>query len=617
MSRQSQTLRVGTEQVDELVNLTGELIIAASAFDQQMNTFMDAVNELELARNRLREIARNMEVGYEVKALGSLKNLETKPLKDINAKENEDGAEFDALELDSYSELSMIIRTLNESAIDIGSIYTRYAGLHSEFDGHNNRQRVLLSELQDKMMKVRMLPMSTLSNKLRRTVREVSKMLGKKIRLILIGEDIELDRLVWEKITDPLMHLLRNSADHGIESPEIRKKKNKPLAATIKLDAFREGNQVVIRISDDGAGLNYKNIEKKARQAGFIAQGASVSEQELAALIFKPGLSTSDKISQVSGRGVGMDVVRENIHELKGTVKVASQQDTGTQFTIRIPLTFAAVRALLFTLSGQVLAIALNEIKEIIRVEPQNLITSPVRAIKTSEKILPLYSLKHFINSREKEGDASVNNYNPIVLVTGTGNDRKAIEIDSLIGQQEIVIKSTGSHLRYVKGISGVTIIGDGNVVPILNIPELIGKSSDHSAGTGTEIFDHGIMAEKSLSIMIVDDSVSIRQVVSRLIEDQGWKFRIAKDGIDALEKLQDGIPDLILLDVEMPRMNGYEFLSALGAEPSYKNIPVVMLTSRVTEKHREKALALGAREFVAKPYNDNEFIELILNVTS
>lgn len=628
-SRQTQTLRVGTERVDELVNLTGELIIASSAFDQQMSVFIEAANELEWARNRLREIARNMEVGYEVKALGNLKTLK-KQAEAVNACEPDTPdqvqtqvetqagpAEFDSLELDSYSELSMIIRTLNELSIDVSAIYTRYTGLHSEFDGHINRQRVLLSELQDKMMKVRMLPMSTLSNKLRRTVREVSKMLGKKIRLVIIGEEIELDRLVWEKITDPLMHLLRNSSDHGIEFPEIRKKKNKPQVATIKLEAYREGNQVIIRISDDGAGLNYENIKKKAIQTGFINKGTQISEQELASLIFKPGLSTTDKISQVSGRGVGMDVVRENIQELKGSVRVASEKDRGTQFTIRIPLTFAAVRALLFSVSDQTLAIALNEISDIIRIEPQNLIDSPTRAIKTGDKILPLYSLKHFIKSGNIPKDKSVYEQNPIVLVTGSGNDQKALEIDTLIGQQEIVIKSTGSHLRYVKGISGVTIIGDGNVVPILNIPELIGTDTAGSADSGAAAFDHEVITEKPLSIMIVDDSVSIRQVVSRLIEDQGWTFRIAKDGLDALEKLQDGIPDLILLDVEMPRMNGYEFLSAIGAEPGYKNVPVVMLTSRVTKKHREKAIALGAREFVAKPYNDSEFIELILSLTS
>ena len=621
LSHPNRTLRVGTERVDSLVNLAGELIIVASAFDQKFGIFTDGLSELEMARNRIREIARNMEVGYEVKALTGLRpgRQGQPPSGEAVAHEALPHLEdFDSLELDRYSELSLIIRTLNESAIDLSAIYSRLSGLGSEFEGHFNRQQVLLSELQDKVMQIRMLPMSGLSNKLRRTVREVSKKLGKKVRLVITGENIELDRMIWDKLTDPFMHLMRNAVDHGIDTPERRREKGKPPMATLKLGASREGNQVVIRISDDGNGLDYGAIRKKALRAGLIGEGDDIPEEELAALIFKPGLSTRDTISEVSGRGVGMDVVRENIHDLKGTVRVASWPGKGTRFVIRIPLTLAAVRALLFTVAGRTFAVALTEVREIVRVDPRNLIRQPRYALRLGDDILPLRSLREILHI-EKTGDRSApTSPAPVVLVLQAGDTREAFEVDALAGQREIVIKSTGSHLRHVRGISGVTITGDGSVVPILNIPELIGGRTDFSEPAGVSYEGTALSeTERPLSVLVVDDSVSIRQVVSRLIEEQGWEARTAKDGIDALEKLQKGKPDLIILDIEMPRMNGYEFLSALRADSRYPDIPVIMLTSRATGKHQEKASALGASGFMIKPYNNNEFIDLILRLTA
>ncbi|WP_207682281.1 hybrid sensor histidine kinase/response regulator [Desulfonema magnum] len=620
-SYQTKTLRVVTERVDDLVNLAGELIIVSSAFEQKMDSFMNAINELELSRNRLRDIAREMEVGYEVKALEHLRTPRSE-LRDSAFRD------FDTLELDRYSELSLIIRTLNESVIDVGAINTNLANIYSEFDGHLSRNRVILSELQNKMMRVRMTPMQTIANKLRRTVHEVAGKLGKKIRLIIEGADIELDRVIWEKITDPLMHIVRNASDHGIESPEIRRNLGKPLFGTVKLSALREGNQVVIRVADDGGGLNYESLRMAARKAGLSDNVNEMSEDELANLIFQPGFSTREKISEISGRGIGMDVVKENINELKGVIRVASWKDKGTQFTIRIPLTLAVVKALLFTAGGQTFAVALNEIKEILRIDPRNITHEIEKVVKIGDEILPLYYLTRVLNMVKEDAEKSFYNDtpegglgistrsdHPLVLVAESGGRRGVIVIGTLIGQREIVIKSTGSHLRYVKGVSGVTILGDGSVVPILNVEEILQtQMTEISAETMTSM--ENLMTEKPPEIMVVDDSVSIRQVVSRLMKDQGWKVVTAKDGIDALEKLRNSRPDMIVLDIEMPRMNGYEFLSVIRVQPAYENIPVVMLTSRTAAKHRDKAISLGVKGFVIKPYNDNEFIELVLKLT-
>ena len=613
-TRPAKSLRVDTAKIDELVNLTGETIIALSAFDQKMELFTEAVNDLEIARKRLRKIARDLEISYEVKAL---EQLRTKPEFSVaqvgNALQVGGFKEFDALELDRYSELNLIIRTMNECAIDVGAIHTQMSNLHSDFDGHLTRQQVILRELQDKMMRVRMTPMSIITNRLRQTVREVSSNLGKKVKLEISGEDIELDKIIWEKITDPLMHLLRNAIDHGVEPSTIRQALGKSSVANIKLMASREGNQVVIRISDDGAGLNFKAIRSRVRHMQLAENISEMTNDDVTRFIFYPGFSTRDEISEVSGRGVGMDVVKENIRDLKGSIQAASQDGHGTHFTIRIPLTLATVRALLFTTGGQTFAIGLNEISEIIRLDPNTVMGPHQDSLRLKNEVLPLYHMAELLNTDQWVNDASSLDKNPVTLVVEIGDRRAVLVVDTLVGQREIVIKNLGSHLRHVKGISGATVLGDGRVVPILNIEELLW----HQSADQTKPSSSGHTAEKPLEIMVVDDSVSIRQVVSRLMQDQGWQVQTAKDGLDALEKLRASRPNLIVLDIEMPRMNGYEFLGNFRAQSGYEDIPVVMLTSRTAEKHRAKAFSLGAKGFVVKPFNDDEFVRLIQQLTN
>ena len=612
--RPTKTLRVGMERVEELVYLAGELIISSSVFDQKMEKFIEAVHELELTRIRLRDIAREMELSYEVKALERLS-----PALNIAMAGNGQNyiqghfEEFDSLELDRYSELNMIIRSLNESVVDVGAIDNQLAGVYSEFEGNINRQRSIISDLQDKIMRVRMTPMSVISNRMHRTVREVSSKLGKNVQLVLKGEDIELDRLVWEKISDPLMHLLRNAVDHGVESPEQRKVAQKPEVATITLSATREGNQVLIRVNDDGAGLDYSAIRATVHRYGQFSRTETLTDEQLAEFIFHPGFSTRHNISEISGRGVGMDIVRENIRNLRGDIQVHSVKDKGAEFTIRIPLTLAAIRALLFTSGGQKFAVALNEITEIVRGNPDTMEIQDENVIRINEELLPLYHLADCLNQTKGDKSSISLEDHQLMLIIEVANKRCAVIIDSLIGQREIVIKSLGSHLQNVHGMSGATILGDGSVVPILNVLELFwsrsGQFSNLPIAYNTEF-------DKPLQILIVDDSVSIRKVVSRLVESQGWTPIAAKDGVEAMERLHKTHPDLIVLDIEMPRMNGYELLGKLRSQPTTSDIPVVMLSSRATKKHKDKSLALGAKAFLVKPYHDDDFIELVRQLT-
>ncbi len=610
----AKTLRVNIERIDEMVNLAGELIIASSAFDQKMLIFQESVNELELARKRLREIAREMEISYEVKALEGIEAaLESRGSINEGVSIDNSFDDFDSLELDRYSQLNLIIRTLNESSIDVGTINTQLSTLHSEFDGHLTRQRVILSELQDKMMRVRMTPMAVITNRLRRTVREVASKLNKKVQLVIEGADIELDKMIWDKMTDPLMHLLRNAVDHGIESRKKRKGLKKPENATIRLTAAREGNQVAIRIIDDGKGLDYEAIRHTAQKANLASNVSDLSNDELSAFIFNPGFSTRKKISEVSGRGVGLDIVKENIRDLKGAVSITSEGGKGARFTIRIPLTLATIRALLFKADGRMFAIALNEITEIVRVENDNMIQYHDHTMHRGDEVLPLFNMSNMLNpNQEAEGKKQSSKY-PVLLIIETGGKRGAVIIDSLVGQREIVIKSLGTLLHKVNGISGATIMGDGSVVPILNIEEYFwpGKKA-----TPKTIPPGKAVSDQPLDIMIVDDSVSIRQVVSRLVKDQGWTAQTAKDGVDAIEKLGNKVPDLIILDIEMPRMNGYEFLGTFRTLPGCRRTPVIILSSRTARKHRDKAISLGAQGYIVKPYNSDEFVSQIIELT-
>jgi chemosensory pili system protein ChpA (sensor histidine kinase/response regulator) len=620
--RHSKTLRVDTAKVESLVNLASELIIALSAFDQNMGSMGNVIGEIDRSRQRLKGTARDLELGYEVKAIQHLGSHQTL-LQSHGASTGEGTgtfSEFDLLELDRYSEFNLIIRSLNETAVDVSTISTQLSDIHRGFEAYFNRLRLLLSELQEKVMRVRMTPMTTLVNRLRRTVRETAAQLGKDVHFSIHGEEIELDKVVWEKLADPLMHLLRNAIDHGIEPLVKRRALGKPDTATVRLNAAYQGNRVVIRIMDDGAGLDFEAIRRTAASFTPASKLDRMTREDLAEMVFLPGFSTRQAVSQMSGRGVGMDVVKENIAALKGRVQVeTSAEDQGTTFQIRIPLTLAVMRALLFTVAGRLYATALYDIKEIKRVNPQDISDRngvsgrSGASIKIGERTLPFFRLSDYLAGGPAQNPSADPQTWPLVMVIDTGAWQGSVAIDQMYNQREIVIKNLGTHLRRVKGIAGATVLGDGRIAPILNLEELLTTQAAQPDKPGRPAQP---VMQKPLEIMVVDDSVSVRTVVSRLMQRQGWKVQTAKDGVEAMERLHTYCPDLVVLDIEMPRMNGYEFLSAFRAQAEFKATPVVMLTSRAASKHQDKAKALGANGFMTKPYEDGDFISLVKRLT-
>ncbi len=605
----AKTIRIHQSQLDSLINLANELLVGVSGFDQNMGLFEMALQELDLTVRRLKDIALELETKFEVKALDQLSFHFDRIEEARKGIEIDAGfAEFDAMELDRYTQLNLIIRSLNESTIDVAAIQANMEGIHSGLGGDINRQHRVVRELQVQMMRARLSPMSILTPRLSRTMRDVASKLNKQVRLVMEGDSVELDRVIWEKLADPFMHLVRNSVNHGIEAQDERTRANKPPIATIRISGQRQGNHVVVRFSDDGKGMNLDAIRNRARQ-NFGDAVDRMDERQLIDLIFTPGFSTQKVVDQISGRGVGMDVVKQNVQDLQGSITVESKPGEGAQFTIRVPLTLGVVRSLLVGMDDVTYGVALSDILDIHRMERSD-IDEETQTFMHQGTDLPLYNLSLLLG--RQEGDEEKAETRPLVFITSVEGNRAGVLIPRIAGQREVVLKGLGSHLRSVTGIAGAAVMGDGSVIPLLNMAELI--AAYQQVQPEAELVKDA--KAKTLTIMIVDDSISIRRVMSRLVMNHGWIPVEAKDGQDAFEQLDTVRPDCILLDIEMPRMNGFEFLTLKGNLSEHKDIPVIMLTSRSSDKHRHKAMELGASVFLNKPTKDEDFVDAVLRLT-
>ncbi len=629
-------LRVPLERIDEVSRLVGEMIINRSSLEQRMNAFHSFVEELEISLERLRRIAQELETHYEVEALGGRWDR-GKPANDIGKLTKADRwkpvlpaapslrvsknrlDEFDELEFDRYTEFHLLARSLSEVTNDVGTVGGELNNLTGEFDALLTRQSRLAREAQDRLTRVRMVPLATIADRVKRTVRTVADQTGKNIQLTLQGEHVELDKNAIEELAEPLMHLLRNAADHGIESPEERVELGKPEEANISIRAFPQGMQVILEVADDGRGIDAAKIRAKAIELGMLAaeEAETLDEDTCHQLLFEPGFSTASELTEVSGRGVGMDIVREKIRTLKGTISIASVVGEGTVFTIRLPMTQAITRALLVRVEKQIFAVPMPSVVQILRVDPhavERLAGEPV--IQVAGETHPLHRMANRLGipSAAEWGATELSSMLPVVIL-GSGKSKVGFQIDAIIGARDIVVKTLGTHLVRVKGLLGATLLGDGTVVPILDPVVLVGEKEENmSAVPNLRPAAERPTQNRPLTVFIADDSVSVRRVTTNLIKSVGWIPIGAKDGRDALEVLHglNGPPDVFLLDIEMPRMDGYELLGFLRSQPAYRHTPVIMVTSRAGEKHRTKALDLGATGYMVKPYQDDALLSLV-----
>ncbi|MBX7219011.1 MAG: Hpt domain-containing protein [Blastocatellia bacterium] len=616
-------IRVPIERLDELVRMVSELVVNRSVFEQYFRELIREVDELKFSLDRLRRISTKFETDYETLALTGRTQQPGRAIPAQATGTNRftlNQQEFDELEFDRYTEFHLLTRALSETTSDVNSVGVDIRGTITDFESYLGSLSRLTSEIQDKLMRVRLVPLGSLSAKLTRAVKTTATTANKQVDFLIDGEQVELDKTALEGITDPLLHLLRNSVDHGIERPEIRAERGKPLRGTIKVRAFYEATQVVIIVSDDGNGIDPDKLRAKVIKAGLATEAelAGMPNEDLYSFIFVHGLSTADTISEISGRGVGMDVVKSNINKMKGTISIYSEPGKGITFTVRLPMTLAATRVILVKANGETFAVPLAGVTQILRITTDDIEQIGHKSvIRVGREIYPLIRLGDALGLR---GPADTTVERAPALLFKIGDQQAALVVDHLLEAREVVIKTMGNLLRRVRAVTGATLMGDGSVVVILNLAELVRESVTttpslsrvSSQATPTKV------AKNTLTVLIVDDSVSVRRVLTNVIRSAGWTSITAKDGLEALEILQstNELPDLMLLDVEMPRMDGYELTATLRSQPLYHRLPIVMLTSRAGDKHRKKAFDLGVTEYLVKPYQDEALLNVIRRLT-
>jgi len=592
-------VRVSQERLDGLIKSVGELVINRSTLQQHLTSLDGRINSLADVVERLRMVSGRLETEYELSGL----TREPSVAKDTIS----EGQGFDELELDRYTEFHHLLRQLSEAASDMSTLKHEISTIMNECSSASSMQGRLSGDIQGKLMDVRMVPLDSIANRLRQIVRVVSQSQGKQVDLIIEGGQFEIDKKVLDEMVDPLMHVIRNNVDHGIETPEQRRKLGKNERGLIRLRAYYEGSRIVIAISDDGAGLQLERIRKAALKRGLVSAEdcSSMSNDDLYQIIFDPNLSTADHISEVSGRGVGMDIVKQQVNKLQGTLSLESTPGQGTLLTIHLPMSLSIRRSLLVQCWGERYAIPLSSLKRIIRV-PSDQIPAP----DAKQEILhekETYSYMHLGRFMGAVPDEKKYDGNIPLLIVDVGTRFVALQVDEVLGEREVVVKNLGSLLQRVRGITGATVLGDGSVILIVNPLDLVLKGETVPSTPTAHLWAQSRHERKQLTVMVVDDSISFRQVVSNLVEGSGWKALRASDGFAAIEMLQslEHRPDIILLDVEMPRMDGYELLARLKSRDLWRRIPIIMLTSRAGEKHRLRALELGAAEYIIKPYQD------------
>ena len=601
-------IRVRSDLLDNLVNFAGEVSIYRSRMEQQTNAFRYNLTELDDTVARLRGQLRQFEIEAEAQIQYRIEETGTASV------------DFDPLEFDRFTQMQTLSRGMLESLNDLDSLRGILTNLTRESETLLLQQSRVNTDLQEGLMRTRMVPISGQIPRLRRIVRQTSEELGKKVELQINGAENELDRTILERIMSPLEHMLRNAIAHGIEKPSVRNSAGKDESGTIHLGFTREGSDIVISVADDGAGINLDAIRNKAIQRGILKADAVVRKEDLIDIILESGFSTAEEVTQIAGRGVGMDVVNSEIKQLGGLLDIKTEQGRGTNFTISMPLSLSVARALMIHVGEETYAIPLLGVESVERVSRDEI------ARMQNEKNGAYRWLEHdyrYINLGAAMGLTEVHvpgeelKKVPMLLVR-SGEYRVAIHVDSLIGSREVVVKPVGPQLSTLRGIAGATVMGDGSVVLILDLGVLIRLTSAEreEAFAESEVAAAPVVVEKRIPlVMVVDDSITVRKVTTRLLERNNFKTVSAKDGVDALAQLQEHKPDVMLLDVEMPRMDGFELATNIRNDDVLKKLPIIMITSRTGQKHRDRAMSIGVNIYMGKPYSEVELLDNINNL--
>jgi len=594
-------VRIRADLLDRLVNYAGEVAIYRSRLEQQVSGFRGNLNEFEQTNTRLRDQLRKLDMETEAQIMA---RYQREP-------ESADAA-FDPLEMDRFSTLQQLSRALAESSADLTSLQNTLEDLTRQYETLLQQQSRVSTDLQEGLMRTRMVPFESLVPRLRRVLRQAGGELGKQVQLKVEGAQGEMDRSVLERMTAPLEHMLRNAVAHGLETPDQRAAAGKPEEGTVSLAVRREGSEVVIVVADDGRGLDADAIRRKAIERGRLAADAEVSRNELYAFILETGFSTAREVSRLAGRGVGMDVVHSEIRQLGGSLHIDSEFGSGSRFTIRLPFSMAVTQAVFVRIGETIHAVPIASVRGVGRISRDALneqLSNGDAVYQYAGETFPIHDLGVLLNQAQVRASESLQI--PLLLIR-SGDLRAAVLVDQVVGNREIVVKPVGPQIGSIPGVFGATIMGDGSVVIILDVAPLVRRTISQAEAGRVALAPVEVQKRVVPLVMVVDDSITMRKVTGRVLERNNLEVIAAKDGIDAIEKMAERVPDLMLLDVEMPRMDGYELAIHMRADSRLRNVPIIMITSRTGEKHRQRALEVGVNDYLGKPYQESELIKRV-----
>lgn len=613
---QARTVRVGIQQLEDLSELFGELNIERNGLSLQLKRMRQLLQTLKTKVRRLEQSS------FELRSTTDRAATATTAFSLVGSGGSSWHQNFDILEFDRYSPLHLVSQDVMETIVQIQEITSDIETNLEETEQTEQSLRRTAKQMQGRLTQVRMRPFADLVNRYPRMIRQLGQEYGKDVRLIINGENTLVDRAILELLADPLLHLVRNAFDHGVESPQLRQSRDKSPTATIEVSAAYRGNQTVITIRDDGCGVDLQKIRQRAQRMGLDQSSLeAASDRELLDLIFEPGFTTAEQVTELSGRGVGMDVVRTNLQQIRGDIQIETKPNQGTTFTITVPFSLSVARVLLIEVSNILVAIPTDVIEEIIELNPSWILNSAGQTVLNLDEILvPLLQLDQWFQFSRPcppislDGVPTINQ--PTVLLVNQGNSFVGIQVDRYWGEQEVTILQVNSTIPLPPGFSSCTILGDGRIVPLVDTFSLlqwIQNSNVPSRLSLKAIQPATYQLPSQKSILIIDDSINVRRFLANILEKAGYRVEQAKDGQEAIDKLKDGLKvEAAICDVEMPRLDGYGFLTQVKNIVAGANLPIAMLTSRSGDKHRRLALNLGAAAYFTKPFREPELLQTL-----
>ena len=606
------SIRVSLDRLDALMNLVGELVITRSRLERHLTQLEQAGELLSFTQSRMTQTVAEFESKYADRLVP--------PARPSGGGAGEPGASplgefFDELEFDRYDDFNLLARRVGEISSDLTEIQHEVTGLVRVVREDAGGVQRLSGELRGQITRARMVPVGRLFAPFVRMVRDGSRAAGKSVVLEVRGETVEMDTTIVELMADPLIHLVRNAIAHGIEPEEARRSAGKPPQGTIHLGAAHKGGSIYIEVADDGRGIDVDAVAEAARRGGFVSAEtlARLGERDILDLIFLPGLTTATSVTTTAGRGVGMDVVRANVSRLGGEIEVQTEPGRGTRFRIRLPLTVAIADALMVSVGSEILAIPVPAVKGAIHVRPEEIRTvDGVEAIEIEGESVELVRLDRVLQIAGRQADGPLS-----VVALRTGRKTLAVVVDEFLSKEEIVIKNLGAFLQGIGPFAGATVTGQGRVVLLLDSLKLLEMSAASAWARPAEFRREpeavaAPAADAKRRVLLVDDSVSVRKFVGGMLERAGFHVVTVRDGAEALQQLSEQSVDVVVTDLEMPRLNGYELIRDLNREPTTCELPVVVLTTRAGAKHLSLARELGVEHYVAKPVDEASFVRLI-----